>query len=485
MARRTYLLSLLALLMLLIVAGGGAAQAPVPLTVNTDLPDAGVPSSPMLPAQAVAASAPVGSRLFLRPSTPGNTYGASVAVDAGGGIHAGLIAESTADGQLAAYYAYCPTGCADPSHWTLTKVGDPGAFGGYVRLALDPAGHPRMLWYRLTDGLEGGAYQYAQCNGSCTSAASWAAGSVAGASPFPDDNRYFALDPQGRPRFLYTDTRPDHTGTFYAYCDANCTLAANWHEGRIEADYLLYNFSLAFDPTGRPRFAYASGDAIGYGKCDASCSTTANWSLTLLTSYAMGTDSAFSMQLDTSGRPRLALYQGYLGEGRRNNLLYYAWCNADCNTLTNWHAWSLRLSEGYGRDVDLVLDKQNRPRVAYNIDHTTPAPAVDGLGYSECLANCQSTAPIWQSRVIERVEDLNASDPWPPAPPCTTAGWQQVGRQPALALDPAGNPRLAYEVQHYQAGGSCTLYVDAQLVRLALFEAGGPARSTNLPLAQR
>jgi hypothetical protein len=398
--------------------------------------------------------------------TNNNTDGASVAVDAAGGVHVGFSAYTSVGGAWPAYYAYCASNCANSASWTTTSVGNLGVWGGYTRLALDAAGHPRLLWYSQTSVSTPGVFQYAECNTACTNSANWAKVTLATASDYPSYSRYFALDQQGRPRYLYTDTTTDHTGTYYDYCDANCTSAAQWHEVQINSAFLLYDFSLVFDSTGGAHVAYRDAtnypDNLGYAECTA-CSNAAGWHSTLLVS--MGSGAVFSLRLDAQNRPRLAFYTGYLGSGDPNNdLLEYVWCNATCIQEANWYNYALGLPANYGAEMDLALDQQGHPHVAYYVDNASTSY---GLGYAVCTANCETNTAAWQSQFVETSDNLDASDPIPVKSGCSISSWLEVGLTPSLTLDAAGNPRIGYTAKHYQ-GGTCTISEDIRLVRFAL-----------------
>src|SRR6266508_4897220 len=99
-----------------------------------------------------------------------NTSGASAAIDAAGGINVAydaINADNT--GVYPVYYAFC----ASPSSWNAVNLGDHGSFGGYVQLALDSAGHPRLLWFDEVSFDQPGAYRYAFCAAQCTNSAIW------------------------------------------------------------------------------------------------------------------------------------------------------------------------------------------------------------------------------------------------------------------------------------------------------------------------
>lgn len=431
-----------------------------------------------------AAPAAVSSATLFLPAA-GNTMEAVVQVDATGRVHAAYSPASGDDnGTYWAHYAECAGDCDNAANWHGAAVGEVGPFGGYVRLALDPQGRPRMMWYRLSSTWDDGTYVYATCNSDCTDPTHWSETDVVSSPTSPDGRRFFALDPQGRPRFLYTDTSSGHSGTFYAFCDNDCTSidpqsgrADNWWEGVFHPSYLLYDFLLTFNSAGGPRLAYtvsSSQRSLLYAECDNTCYDGDNWRQTTLP-VAAETAYSFSLRLDSSGRPRLGFYSGYTGDEQYDRRLYYLYCQSGCTTSSNWKALDLGLAAYSGLSVDLAIDSQNRPHLAYYVD-ADPF----GLQYAECTSNCESTAANWQVQWIETSEQLTASNPVPTELGCSISVWF-AGMKPSVALDGQGNPHFGYDAEHTQ-GGTCTAHTDIELVRYAqLGSSGPPATLTQIP----
>jgi hypothetical protein len=417
----------------------------------------------------------------LWPITSNNTDGASIAVDASGGVHLAFAAYTAVDGEYPAYYAYCSAGCGNLANWTVTAVHNIGVFGGSVRLEVNAAGQPRMLWYRQVSISEDGVYQYAQCSSNCTNASNWGIATLYADAVGPGSTRYFALNHQGNPRFLYTDTDVinDHEGTFYAYCDASCTSAANWHEAQISTTYMLYDFSLAFTPTGAARLAFRHAgmdDTVAYAECSASCQDPDNWNDVTLVEV-LGAYGAFSLDLDPQGRPRLAVYSGYFdASSPDNDLLWYGWCNSNCLAAASWSFDYVGLPANYGKGVELVVDAQDRLHLAYLVEDIDQS--IYGLGYTLCTANCTGTAPVWEDSFVETDATLAASNPIDVAPGCSISGWLDVGKEPSLAVDALGQPRFGFTAVHYQ-GGTCSIREDIRLVRYG--QAAGSTPPIDLP----
>jgi hypothetical protein len=411
------------------------------------------------------------------------TYGTSVAVDGSGGIHAAYaIYVGTDNGLKPASYAYCPTRCADKANWTRVKLGTEVQD---ARIVVDPAGRPRMLLFGPkpdpTTPYPRSQYQYAECNGGCTNAANWRLTAVATpieatATREYNNNRYFAIDRQGRMAFVYTDTTQNsHPGTFYVACASNCASAASWTETTLTADYILDKPTLAFGPGGQPRLAFGLFDDqsqllyIGYAQCDSGCADPAQWSSVLLS--AIHGSTMYSLAVDAAGRPRLGFFSGaYPPQPFEANKLYYLWCDADCaSPQASWSVANLGLPFMTGDGVDLALDGQNRPRLAYE-------NAGQGLGYAWCEARCESSAATWRSREVESQAALANDYEVLPIRRCTISTWFN-GQRTSLALDAAGNPRIGYDAQHWWYGyeivngvpRDCN-YNDVTVTRFALLD---------------
>jgi hypothetical protein len=445
----------------------------------------------------VVSAPPPSASFFIEelPSIDRPTSHPTVMVDAAGGVHIVFTPESvTAEHPTrSVLYAYCPTNCSSAAAFTIAELGDNVE---YANLALSPAGKPRVMARLRPPSGNAFVYQYWTCDSNCTNAAQWTVTSIGAAyarmtgwgEPF---SRFFALDPQGRPRFVYFDAGADyndpHWGAFYAYCDVNCGSATNWHELHLIQDAHAREFMLTISPTGQPRLTWASYDPdtivqyVAYGECNTNCANGANWygiRLVDTVSASVSEDATLALRTDSNGRPRLVLYTGTgLGGTLEPNTLYYLTCvAAPCTQGQSWQVLNLGLPSTHGEaGVDLALDGQDRPRVAYH----APMAAGFGLYYAWCNTNCATSEQGWQFQEIEPSEAVNQElpiSPWPgcsfpecnpPIPPCSFSTWD-TGLRPSLALDAAGHPRVAYDADHQQ-GGACGTFTDAKLTRFALF----------------
>mgnify|MGYP000845570291 CR=1 FL=1 len=391
-----------------------------------------------------------------------STYGASAAVDSLGGVHMvyGVLSDlQRADGL--AVYAYCPASCASKAAWSFLHFGA----ASEVRLQLDPAGRPRVLMLVAGPTVGMGQrvrYQYASCDAGCTSPAGWQVSdliapieSIAGfGARQHNNNRFFALDAQGRPALVYQDFTSGHVGTYYLACTAAdpaaCHDTASWGEALV-ADTMANIPSLAFDAAGRPRIALqetnGSASTLWFEQCDQSCTSDGGWSAVQIADTSAHANFRISMRVGPQGRAQIALYSGFYNPASSpfaDGRLYYLWCDSACaDQAQSWSGIDLGLPDMAGEDVDMALDGQGRPRMAFT-SHD------QGLGLAWCDGGCESGA-AWQSRLADPSGALADDFDVLPARRCTVSTWF-TGVRPSLALDAQGHPRIGYDAQHYWYG---------------------------------
>jgi hypothetical protein len=227
----------------------------------------------------------------------------------------------------------------------------------------------------LGEALE--AYVYASCNAGCTSPAGWQTTRVVALdTTHPHNSRFFAVDPQGHPGLVYYhDQIGAASGTYFAHCETNCTASASWQKTQFTSAELRFP-ALVFSKTGMPRIAGSYTDYSGeppiefmiYLECDATCQNfNQGVALPLKTCFLCNEQKGyFDLALDSSDRPRLALYTGPLdpGRGMDANTLYYVFCTTNCGdlNLSVWDGYSLGLPAGVGTYAHLAIDPQTRPR---------------------------------------------------------------------------------------------------------------------------
>jgi hypothetical protein len=467
------LLPLLALIGAAPLAWGQTASSLPPVPVHDSAPGS---------ARAATASAAAGAITFSREPL----RSADIAVDAQGGLHVAFVSLGRVGlpEHKPTVYGYCPpanlAACADPSGWTLVEV---DADWPHVRIALTPEGRPRLFLYddRATvENTSATIYAFAACDAGCGTAAGWRVrvfGASRDAGNVDSDRRpvrRFTLDAEGRPRFVYylgtrwlSGTEWEQPG-YYLACDADCAGTGAWREVRLPDAYLqgevhdLENAALAFGPDGKARMLFALQypydgnpldlrDALVYAECPTPCARTEDWSAPrpILWLGIGPEDKSFSARVDPSGRVHVAVKP-------IDASLQYLWCDGDCTRHESWTWYPLDLPTRDGEHPALALDAQENPRIAYK-------DARGGLGYAWCDADCRSGNATWYRTLAEDEDLLMGEVPVALPPSCTDHYWFG-GMRPSLALDPAGNPRFAYDADYERR-----CYVNPQRPELGTF----------------
>jgi hypothetical protein len=389
------------------------------------------------------------------------TYNAATAVDAQGGIHLAFSVsdekhEQDPTGQPA-LYTYCPgpaSACADPSKWsTLVNLGERV---NQVQIAVTPDGRPRTLVRQDRTDQNWSDYIYYACEQQCTDPSHWAGlliAQPAGVELFDYYNPQhdFALDSQGRPRFVYANGwgNGQPNAIHYAYCDAaDCTEPGSWSIGKImsgpsDRTLTIDYASLAFAGdkpriVTRIRLTNMATDTV-YFECDQDCDQDFNWShVFLLNPNDNGWDS-WDLAVDADGHPRVALYEPAPVDIHVGGKLYYAACDKICSVAENWQL--TQVTSGEGKNVDLAIDPQGRTHLVYDAGQRGP------LAESWCDAGCEQAAR-WQRRILETSEQLMQE--FAPASPFTcnqqVRAW--VDGIPSVAFDSQGKLVVAYDTRN-------------------------------------
>jgi hypothetical protein len=466
---------LLTCLMILALAAGASATRAQEQRPETSLET-----------QATAPADLTFTRLFLLdPLTSHPWWQSHTIMDDSGGVHLTFYDY----GYI--YYAHCAADCGNPANWLELPLFEVGTFDSLDEptLGVDASGHPRLMWYAAY-GWGEDAYYYAECNANCTtSSASWTSTGVAQVDSYgyPHHVRYAALDTQDRPHLVYPKSDYPDYGFYYLSCDTGCTAASNWYTTTVLTPGLEPDaMQLVFDPNNRPRvLGYDfENDGLFYAECNSNCSNAANWgSVGQIAPIYDFSDNNYVLRVDAQGRPRMAYYDG----NSDNNVLNYAWSNASPLTAGGWSSYTLNYPSRDNWTLDLALDSQGRPSVAYSTAIIENAP--DGLAYLTCTANCETTSASWQRQFIETTDELAASYPIATTPGCVSSSWM-VNGYPSLALDAADGPSVSYMVRHgqlcYDSQGNLQILYDAASIRFAT--AGGAAQSDRkvyLPMIKR
>jgi hypothetical protein len=423
-------------------------------------------------AHPAAPASPTAGAVFLLEvpgsSTANQTNSISIGLDPAGGMHAGFTTISPdGSGNHHAYYDFCAAGadCATTANWTrvtlLTVDSDTTLMHG-GQLQVNAQGDPRMVIItgdRDDPYLD--HYHYAACDSGCTSFANWTVVDVAqaglGGNTFLSEGNkhFFALDPQGRPRFVLDNG----SNYVYAACNSGCTTAGNWStlelDGPSGGSYGFNTAALAFDSTGHPRMLAPATDQntfhthLHYYECNASdCAANANsWSDGPIILEMNGEQAVYSsLRLTSSGQPRFGYYGTF---SSAENTLFYMWCNSGCTTAGNWTHRSVGLVPAHdfdrsGKSPDLALDAAGHPRLAFQ---TLEESLGHGLGYAWCDANCESAGATWEKAVIDTNDQMDLD--WPRNPFGCAFNFWVGGYRPSLVLAADGSPRIGHDVQHF------------------------------------
>jgi hypothetical protein len=394
-----------------------------------------------------------------------DTTSAAIQVDKNGGLHLAYTSyEAQASGKpVGAFYAYCAADCAIEANWQRVQFpGDPLE----IQLELTPAGKPRIL-IRAYSSL-GKDYIYGECDQSCTVSGNWKLVTVVttrgtelsdiGATEI--SQRYFELDPQGRPRFVYHNrnyhVEPDLNGGYYAYCDAECGKLESWDATTLITKQVVGQWveqwenlgypALAFTPDGKPRVVAelspldAETTGFYYFECNDACNVPESWERLRLDDRGQGTELGWDIEVDTQGQVHVAFYPAALESGNGEQL-YYLWCAANCLQENSWGGMNIGLGKSNGQDPELELDAHGNPHFAVALDST------NGIGYVWCDGNCQEGGEQWHVRSIESHESLYTA--WPVAYPlhCDGGFWQ--AHTPSMALDGQGKAFFAFDATYH------------------------------------
>lgn len=415
------------------------------------------------------------AKFFLPTGEPTNTADPTIETDKDGGIHA--VYPNYAGG--GAFYAYCPADCAGEGAMKIVHFETDGTVGNAM-LALDGEGRPQVLL---------SSYQkvyYAHPTGDFTDPASWSNDVVLEHGGEREvTGEAFALDPAGRPRFLmhvykaYLGVGQKAPATYYVQCDANCAKPASWKQSKIQ-DEMWRGSSLRIDDSGVAHVATvttlgrtesSSGtETVAYARCDAGCTTEDDWKgIAFLPAYessleAVNVRPAVSLALTKAGAPRVA----FLGLRDEKKSIGYFECDANCDQ-DNWRGSIISDHEKLGPGLDLALDANDHPRLAYTLDYNIALAFCDD-------ADCTVETAGWDLSKVEYGGEMKPDEIFL-YDNCNVGAW--FLHDPSLALDAQGRPRVGYQARDISGGWSnpdptkprCVAGTDMTWSRLAIMSA--------------
>jgi hypothetical protein len=381
-----------------------------------------------------------------------NTSPPTIQIDASGVLHA--VYPAYAGG--GAYYAECPAGCGGEADMKVVSLPTDGTVLNAM-MALDGAGHPQLL---LATGL---AIHYATCAGDCGDAASWTMTEIIHHGGEKDvTGEAFALDPQGRPRFIlhtyiaYLGIGQGTPETEWVACDGNCGSPASWTRSHI-SDQIWGHNTLRFDRAGRAHLMTVAlvDDPNGtvhmgaYATCASNCGSPDAWTNTglgpvfSLEYEAVTLDDRTALEVTSDGHPRATFLWN---DGGQRKLVYAQCSAADCTADGAWTASVLSDSNDLQQGFDLALDGADHPRITINLGYN--------IGLAHCDdADCSAEGAKWDLDTVEHATDIPTDNIFL-YPNCTVGGW--LLHDPSLALHADGSPVIAYSARDISAGGVTT-----------------------------
>jgi len=415
------------------------------------------------------------ARFFLPTGEPDNTSAPTVEVDAKGNIH--MIYPAYAGGD--AYYGFCNAACTGPEQIKVVPFKTDGTVGDAM-IALDAAGVPHVL---LSTAQK---VYYAEPKGDFTDPASWTTSMILDHKGEREvTGEAFALDPQGRPRFLmhtyvaYLGVGQKAPETHWVACDGGCTDPARWSQHRIATE-IWQSSHLRFDAAGNARVASvvrmgmsnsSSGQDNGaYLECRGDCTKEESWK-GISFGYAFSSSleaitmkPAISLALTKAGAPRVLLLAGEEPSSSKKKILYFE-CEKDC-AEDHWKGSLVSDHEKIGAGLDLALDAQDHPRFVYTLNYNI------GLAYCDA-PSCAAEGAAWDLTKVEAGSDMPPDQIflWPN---CTVGAW--FLHSPSLALTADGRPRIGYQARDISGGwknpdktkADCQAGTDMTLSRLAV-----------------
>lgn len=418
---------------------------------------------------------PLGSpaRFFLPTGDhAANTTAPKIEIDKNGGIHSVYPAAFGGD----AYYAYCPSNCESENDVSVIRIETSGTVANAM-LALDAKGKPQVLLSTFS------RVHYVSCEGDCSKPEAWKnTAIIEHGSDKEVTGNAFALDPQGRPRFLmhtyiaYRGIGQEPPKTEWVSCDDNCHEPTSWKLSTI-GDQIFHESELRFDAKGRAHLVTVAQVEEGgktqeigaYQLCESDCGNPDSWTGPAFgEAYddemeAVSIRPAVSLALTREGHPR-ALFLGTDSAGKKQ--IIYLECNENCAEDATWSGIILTDHDKIGDGFDLALDANDHPRIVYTLDYNVGLAHCDG-------SSCTDENAQWGLTVVEKAEDMPADDIFL-YPNCTVGAW--LLHTPSIALTPSGLPRVGYQARDISGGWTttdptkpaCTAGTDMTLSRLAI-----------------
>jgi len=373
-------------------------------------------------------------------------YGASVAVDSSGRIHA------TMDGQGQLYYMTCAAGCERAAGWSSVVL-SPGVSFQYPQLRVTPDGKPRIAIDNIVSGTWG--VYVGACDAGCTSAAAWSFTKVT--MPATQSTRveshYFAAS--GSKMLLAVGSA---TTLSAVVCDDACGSSASWTIVPIGATTCSAP-NVAVAANGAMAVSCDTIVSSGGGgvsqvlqvyTCAGGCTDPASWHgvTGLLQSEGLHSDLAIL----PDGTPFLAASTGAQPDPGASNKVAILTCGPDCTDPNSWVAGLVSDVSTYREKVGIAIDEQGRIAIGFN---GTPGDGTGGLYLIRCTADCLTSATAWTTALVDDATRLNTTHPMVPPSGCQAALWMPVD----LGQVAAGGGRIVTQslFRAVGLGGACQM----------------------------
>jgi len=323
-------------------------------------------------------------------------------------------------------------------------------------VALTKDGKPRVLLASFAK------VYYARCDADCGKEASWSVAMIHDHANTKElTGRAFALDANGHPRFLIhtyralfgIGQRTPQTELFA--CDAACDSPASWSATKV-SDSIWYGSVLRYGAEGAVHVATTEcaregtspkGQLLGYLTCtDGACTAPESFhGIGFGTPYENSSEAVahkftIDLELTRAGSPRVALIAKL--DSAEKKVISYGECLAgkSCTAVDGWAFYGFDGGERIGAGLDLALDADDHPHIAYTSSYDIVSATCD----EGCTDTTRAKTP-WRSDVLREQTALLATDDIFLFPNCNVGAW--LFANPAIALTQDGAYRATYEAR--------------------------------------
>lgn len=328
-----------------------------------------------------------------------------VAVDGNGVTHVAFTAFAFGTApQSQQYYGRCASNCTSLNSWSFITLGSYGSYGGRSQLVVGPNNSLHMLYSR--ESFNESVIIYARCTQTnCTTQGAWSTVEIpmGGGFSLPYKSKYFAVDSNGVPAFVYIS---NPSSIFYVRCSqADCMQASSWLQANVQngGDRIDLQFQGTTVYMGYLDFDSGTG---GYATCASNCFDGPSWSR--VEPFYVGRTSGFSsvaLGVTATGAVHLAYNQGSTNSSlpmavkQNDGKLQYWACGSNCLTASNWAGVSFATDQG-DHGVDLAL-----------LPNGKVALATANVTQSEvrvCAGACTNPATVWSTTPLDSTVALTA-----------------------------------------------------------------------------